>query len=260
MQETDRSALSGEAAVSSPLSEKVLLLYLPFAFICLVLGTLIAITYHGWTEAAIYVVTLVEEDQNSPVAQAVILVSLIAVMLVCCLPGPAFLMILVGFIFGLWVGLWVNFLAEASGFLMSLLLGRTCLQGRLRRWITQNSMMKEAVEVCEQGQTGYFLVLFRFLPLPIWAKNYAMAELDVSIARCCLAFIPAALYMSTVFAYIGSRSYDAANELRAGKKPSVGSYKELCLISVSILATILILLLGKREFQRRREALGRQDE
>lgn len=112
--------------------------------------------------------------------------------------------------------------------------------------------------ICEEDPSGKFLVLFRFLTLPVWANNYSIGMLDIDWLKAFLVFVPAQSYYTAIYAYVGSKGYIAADAIRKGDTLKVlesFSGAEVMMLCVSVSVAILILVLGWREYARRREKL-----
>lgn len=256
LREAARTSLASAVSPrTEPEREYAFLLYAPILFICLVLCIVLAVWYHGWTETASFLLDVVENEKDKTV-QAVMLISIYVVLTVCCLPGGAIVLIVAGFLLKFQVAFCVNLLSELLGLLLSLLVGRTCLAGQLRRWVMQSRYMREAIEVCEQDASGRFLVLFRFLTIPGWVKNYTLAEMEISIIMCVLTSVPAVCFFAAMFAYIGTKSHDVAKDLHEGETPkNAFSAEELLCMAVGLGACALMVYLGKQAYNKRHDAL-----
>jgi len=228
--------------------------FLPVVALLCVFACAAILLVWGW---ALFVNTLFEtiEDSESKVAQALVINSVLVVMIVCCLPGPAFCVILDGFFFGFWKGFALGFVFETIGYFLCICLARTCLQRHMREVIMDSSLLKEMIIVCEEDSSGKFLVLFRFLTLPVWAKNYSIGMLDIDWLKAFLVFVPAETFYAGIFAYIGSKGYKIADAIRKGdtdKALDSFSGAEVMMVAVSISVAVLMVVLGWREYAIRR--------
>mmetsp|Transcript_78040 Transcript_78040/g.135314 ORF Transcript_78040/g.135314 Transcript_78040/m.135314 type:complete len:273 (-) Transcript_78040:22-840(-) len=229
----------------------------PLLFCITVLIAVGILSYVGWDNAAIKVFEAAESSENTYV-KALLINALLVCMIVLCLPGPALLIILNGFFFKFWRGLLFAFLAELIAYLTSIWLARTCLKSRVRNWIASNEQLNEVVRVCEQDSMGRFLVLMRFVALPVWIKNYTMGVLEISILKCVLVFIPGDLFVCGIFVYVGSKGHAIAGSIRRGEpytKWAAFSGVELIVGGVSITMIIVMCVLGWSEYRKRRDAL-----
>lgn len=245
-------------------TEKCFLIVVPATFFCCVASMFATVSYYGWSKAAKDLVDMVEHHENET-SRAITLVMANAVLTILCLPGPPFVMILTGFFFGLAKGFVLNFTGEFLAMTGSILVGRHLLAGRVRRWMTRHKVLQEAVEVLEDGSANLrFLILFRIVPfIPIWVKNYAMAELHVSWPTAVFCFLPASLLYVTIFSYVGTKGFTLAHQLtgNAGQttSPEVFSTLERWFVGVGFVSVTLLCILGRQEYYRRRSASGRGD-
>lgn len=216
------------------------------------------LVYMFWGVFVEYLFESLEKAEHKAM-QALVINTVLVIMIVCCLPGPAFCVILDGFFFGFVKGFMLGFIAELIGYLICLFLARTCFRARLRQWVLESAMLAEVLAVCEEDSSGKFLVLFRFISMPVWVKNYTIGMLDLPWHEAILVFIPAETFYAGIFSYIGSRSYIMADAIRKGNTQKVVdsfSGVEVAIVVVSLLVTVLIVLFGWFEFSRRRTALA----
>jgi len=233
-------------------------LYLPAAIILCVIVCTGALVLFGWTTFVESLFSVVEGTEHKSL-QALVINTVLVIMIVCCLPGPAFCVMLDGFFFGFWKGFALGWIGELIGYVICVALARTCLKDRMRQWILESEMLREMLMVCEEDATGKFLVLFRFISLPVWAKNYAIGMLDLEWPKTILVFIPAETFYAAIFAYIGSKSYVIADALRKGDtQKAMDSFSgvEVAIVGVSMLGAVLISLFGWREYRIRRDAIA----
>merc|ERR1712129_227827 len=155
-------------------------------------------------------------------------------------------------------GFALGFIAELIGYLICLCLARTCFKTRIRQVMMESALLQEVLSVCEDDPTGKFLVLFRFISLPVWVKNYSIGMLDIDWPKAILIFIPAEIFYAGIFSYIGSKSRLVADALRKGdtnKAIHAFSGVEVGIVCVSILCVLMVILFGWCEYIKRRESL-----
>lgn len=230
-------------------------LLVPLAIVFCVIACAGYLMYVGWSDFVNLLFTIVEASEHKAMRALVINTTLV-VMIVCCLPGPAFCIILDGWYFGFWKGFALGFVAELIGYLICICLARTCLKARVRQQMLEVDSLREVVMVCEEDSTGKFLVLFRFISMPVWVKNYAIGMLDLEWLTTILVFLPAEIFYTGVFAYIGSKGAIIAAAIRAGDtEKALDSFSgvEVVIICVSMLCMVLIIVLGWREYFLRRD-------
>jgi len=232
--------------------------YLPVGIILCVIACAGLLMYVGWAHFVDLLFEAVEAAEHKWI-QALVINSVLVIMIVCCLPGPAFCIILDGFFFGFVKGFLLGFVAEFIGYMICVSLARTCFKARMRQWMLESPLLSEMLMVCEEDSTGKFLVLFRFISLPVWAKNYAIGMLDLEWVKTILIFLPAETFYCGIFSYIGSKSYIIADAIRKGDtQKAMNSFSgvEVMIVCVSILGMVLMVLLGWREYCIRREAIA----
>lgn len=226
----------------------------PISFFAIVLVAVGILTYIGWDTAVIKIFEAAESSDDIWFKAAIInLVDFCLIVL--CLPGPGLFLLLNGFFFGFWRGLAFGFTAELAAYLTSIWLARTCLKTRVRSWITSNERLHEVVQVCEQDEMGRFLLLMRFLSLPVWVKNYSVGVLDISIPKCILVFIPGDIYVCAIFVYLGSQGHVIADTIRKGERYR-SSGAEVAVGITSVIVFVVICVLGWQEYKQRRNALS----
>merc|ERR1740120_79679 len=148
-----------------------------------------------------------------------------------------------GLIFGLIWGSIHNFVAILSAALISLILGKILFKGPVRRMIIDGnySQVRRIVLVLEdESNSLQFLILFRFLWIPMGVRNYAPAALDVEWWKLAIACVPHCIWISFIFASLGSTFKDAADLLRDGKSFDLKALKwqQLLLFAVSACVSI----------------------
>lgn len=261
----------------TPRKDWIWTIYVPVVALLLVIFCAGLLMYHGWTQFVDLLFETVEASEHR-VMQAFVINSVLVIMTVCCLPGPSFCVILDGFFFGFVKGFALGFVAELIGYLLCILLARTCFRTTLREWLKEDAearewcgcdcrpTLRETVLVCEKDKTGKFLVLFRFISLPVWAKNYAIGMLDFQMEpvylewlKAVLIFIPAETFYAGIFAYIGSKGYIIADAIRKGDtQKALDSFSgfEVAIVAVSMLCMTFLIIFGWQEYSRRRGDLA----
>jgi len=132
---------------------------------------------------------------------------------------------------------------------------------RDHHWLAwrQTCNSKALCIICEEDRTGKFLVLFRFLSIPAWMKNYTIGILDLEWLETVLVFLPAGVFYSGIFSYIGSKGYTIASAIRKGDtQKALHSFSgfEFAIVGVTGLVAVLILIFGWCEYASRRAAMS----
>lgn len=223
--------------------------------IVLLLVLLVTTTVYGQHLLHEFVSTVRESD--SMVVKALIINVVLYVFVICCLPGPIVCIILNGFVFGFWLGFLLGVVTETLASMTAIALGRVCLKGRIREWTARYDSFEELVMMLEEDATGGFLVLIRFLVIPIWIKNYGLSVLDASLLKCLLVILPGELWNVGVITYVGSKMYEIGEVLVKGQKGvQAFSGPELVMVCVSGCVFACLIVLGYREYWRRRRLLS----
>lgn len=233
-------------------------LYAPLAIFSVVVSCAGLLMYVYWSLFVDSVFEAVEADESKAV-QALVINSILVIMIVGCLPGPAFCVILDGFFFGFSKGFVLGFTAELIGYLMCICLARTCFKTRMRQWMSANKVLHEVVMISEEDPTGKFLLFFRFLSIPVWMKNYTIGMLDLDWLKTILVFLPAETFYAGIFAYIGSKGYTIAKAIRKGDtQKALHSFSgfEFAIFDVTMIVAVMIIVFGWREYSSRRATIS----
>lgn len=214
--------------------------------------------YYNWESFFKYLFDTIEANEEHQVLQAVVINTLLVILIVCCMPGPGFLMILNGFFFGFWKGFALGFVGEFIAYLISVVLARTWLRVSIREWLTTHSTLRELVLICEQDPSGKFLVLVRFLMVPVWAKNYSIGLMELEWLKIALVCIPGMSFWVAKFSYIGYKSRQMAEAMSKGDQGKIMdnfSGLELVMVSVSVTVMILLTAMGWYEYNARHSVI-----
>lgn len=243
-----------EASTDDDMLYDLLTFYLPIAVLVLVVLVLIVFSVIGWDKVLAWVFGLVESSESRPLKVAVINLALVTVT-VFALPAPAFYMILNGLFFGYLPGFALNYCFMFIAAAISYWIAHTCLKDRVRRFLSKNPVSHDVMRVLDEDQTGKFLVLFRFLFVPGFVKNYSMAVLDISLLKFCLVNVPGELFYTAIFAYIGSVAYKVIGKLRKGDLNGVTSQFsgfEVLMAATSGLVFVLLAAFAWTEYNQRK--------
>lgn len=214
--------------------------------------------YYNWEAFFKYLFNWMEEHKEHQVQQALAINTLLVILIVGCLPGPGFLMILNGFFFGFWKGFALGFTGEFIAYIISVILARTWLRVSIREWLTTHSTLRELVLICEQDPSGKFLVLVRFLMIPVWAKNYSIGLMELEWLKISLVCIPGMAFWVAKFSYIGYKSRQMAEAMSRGDQATIMEHfsgLELVMVGVSVTVMILLTAMGWYEYNARHSVL-----
>lgn len=126
-----------------------------------------------------------------------------------------------GLLFGFGWGCLHNFCAIFTAACLSLMLGRVLLREPVRAWLEQGDQvtLRRFMAVLEEEEDSLKLqVLFRFLFIPMFLRNYVPSTLQIPLYKLMLAAIPHSVWISILFASLGSTFTDVAQVIRDGKE------------------------------------------
>mmetsp|Transcript_130682 Transcript_130682/g.310020 ORF Transcript_130682/g.310020 Transcript_130682/m.310020 type:complete len:257 (+) Transcript_130682:59-829(+) len=181
------------------------------------------------------------------------LVLLISIVLM--LPMWQAVCIASGLMFGLGYGTALNFLALYGAAAVSTLLGETLLREPIRRWLAEYEATfpgpMKALKCLERAEDSLeVLILFRFLFIPIWLRNYAPTTLQVETWKLLVAALPHSLWVSFIFASLGVSLQDAEQMFNHGAEFQLYDMKwqHILMFAVSCLTSLLISLYAYRKY------------
>lgn len=167
-----------------------------------------------------------------------------------------------GLIFGLTWGMLLNFVSIMTAAIISILLGRTFLRDWLRTKLEEGEYpsTKRIFRVLENEEnTLKFQVLFRFLFIPMFIRNYMPSTLEVPLWKLIVGSIPHSIWISFLFASLGATFKDIAMLIRDGEEVSSKDMKWQQLATM-ILSFIVALLLGWYAHRKYMEQVAKEEE
>jgi len=158
-----------------------------------------------------------------------------------------------GLMFGLFWGSALNFVGLYAASLICLVLGRTLLQEPIRTWLEEGYFptARHALQVLEEADDStQFLVLFRFLYIPIWFRNYAPATLHIPLWKLLVTAIPHTFWVSFMFASLGLSLQDANNMVSHGEKFEIwdAKWQHIAMFVVSSFMALLLSWYAYRKY------------
>jgi len=126
-----------------------------------------------------------------------------------------------GLIFGFLHGTVINFFAIFAAANISFCIGRLLLKEPVRRCVERGDyprMRRMMLVLEDEGNSLKFQVLFRFLFIPMFLRNYGPSTLQVPIWKLSAGAIPHSIWISILFASLGSTFKDTAELIRDGKE------------------------------------------
>lgn len=158
-----------------------------------------------------------------------------------------------GYIFGFYWGTVLNFFAIFLAAFVAIVLGRFVLQEPVREWIEQSNSprLRRMARVLEDtDQALKFQVLFRFLFIPMFIRNYLPSTLNVPLWTLTLASLPHTLWISLVFASIGESFTDLGQVLKEGDEFSLSlvKWQSVATILLSIVVALLLSFYAHHQY------------
>ena len=167
---------------------------------------------------------------------------------VLCIPFPSSIEILSGFVLGFFWGSVVNVFGLFSTAALSFLIGRKYLRSTVRTWLTSNAPRLQSTCKVIETRGLKFLILFRLLVIPFWARNYGPAALlDCTFRDFAISVLIGTCPFGFFYAYIGDRSREISEELAANRTQS--HWVEGIVVVVGLCITLYVSIVALRIFQ-----------
>lgn len=150
-----------------------------------------------------------------------------------------------GLVFGMRWGAVLNFASITSAAVVSVCLGRWALQEPIRRMLERSDQprIRRMMMVLEDRDSSLkFQVLFRFLFIPMFLRNYGPAALRIPLWKLCLGTLPHSAWISFLFASLGATFKDAAELIKNGHEVSFEDMRWqqgiLLLVSIAVMVAL----------------------
>ncbi|CAE6971312.1 unnamed protein product [Symbiodinium sp. CCMP2592] len=158
-----------------------------------------------------------------------------------------------GLMFGLCGGTALNFLALYVAAVICALLGRFLLQEPIRGWLDEGNFptAKKALQVLEEADDSLeFQILFRFLFIPIWLRNYGPATFHIPLWKLLVAAVPHTLWVSFIMASLGVSLQDANDLVNEGEELKIwdAKWQHLLMFVVSCVMSLLLSWYSYRKY------------
>ena len=194
---------------------------------------------------------------NESRGQPIIIVGVCLVLLevvwgVLCIPFISIIETLSGFILGFWPGMLVNTIGLFLACVVSFIVGKRFLRAALNEWISVNAPKWAATFRVMEREGITFLIMFRFLALPFWAKNYGPAALlDIPVTRFAISVAVATCPFGWLYAYLGDRSQQLTQDASSDEPHSstLANFLELMVILIIIVASVIVSMKAFKMFQ-----------
>lgn len=126
-----------------------------------------------------------------------------------------------GLIFGFIHGAVINFFAIFAAANISFCIGRLLLKEPVRNCLENGdySRVRRMMLVLEDEENSLkFQILFRFLFIPMFIRNYGPSTLEIPMWKLSVGAIPHSVWISILFASLGATFKDTAELIRDGKE------------------------------------------
>lgn len=185
----------------------------------------------------------------------VVMVAIGVALLVCCLPVLP-LLPFPTVILGFWHGFTIVFMIQVLAAALSLCIGRYVAQRRVRAFLESKAYHRSMrwLHILEKEEESMLLLLlFRFLPIPLFARNYAPSILSVPIPRIIMSTVPQGLFSAFANAVVGTALHGPAQDLRDGHEITFETpkWQEALGIAVALIAFALFTWIAYRAYSRK---------
>lgn len=223
------------------------------ALICFTLcaGTGASIIAYGPQRALRNVFHLLPEEPGWDWYLAMGLITLLSIVTLMPIWPP--MCMASGLVFGLWYGSILNFWAILGAAAVSVTLGRCVLQEPIRQCILKGDYprVRRMMLVLEDADHSLkFQVLFRFLFIPMFIRNYGPSTLQIPVWKLIVGSIPHSIWISIIFASLGATFQDAAQLIRDGKELDLKALKwqQAIVLAVALVVAGLLTAYAHRKY------------
>jgi uncharacterized membrane protein YdjX (TVP38/TMEM64 family) len=215
------------------------------AFCCVLIFAVVglSIVLYGPSEALRYMLNLLPERPGWGWFVGLGLATSVSIVMLMPIWPP--LCMTAGLVFGLRWGAVLNFVSITSAAVVSICLGRWVLQEPIRHMLEQGDYprVRRMMLVLEDRDSSLkFQVLFRFLFIPMFLRNYGPAALQVPLWKLCAGTLPHSAWISFLFASLGATFKDAAELIKNGHEVSFEDMRwqqgVLLLVSVAVMIAL----------------------
>jgi uncharacterized membrane protein YdjX (TVP38/TMEM64 family) len=223
------------------------------AFCCIGIcaGVGLSVIWYGPTKALRHMLNVLPKNPGwgwfigLGVATAISIVMLMPIWPPLCMAA--------GLIFGIPWGAVLNFHSITAAAVISICLGRWVLREPIRRMLMEGEYPKvrRMMRVLEDSDNSLkFQILFRFLFVPMFIRNYGPATLCIPIWKLALGTLPHSAWISLLFASLGATFKDAAELIQDGKEVSFKDMKwqQGTILLVSLAVAIMLGFYAQRKY------------
>lgn len=193
--------------------------------------------------------------KNPGTKHAILLGVVIVLAIVCFTPFWPPLMIVTAMVFGFWYGFAIIYVAMVLGAVISFLIARYFCRESFQDFINKsdNEGIRRMLRVVQaEDNTFKFMFFFRFMFMPIWARNYIPGLVKVPFLHFFIPVCVHAVMISLIFAFTGEATKDVAEVVEKGGSVSDSmDVKQFMIFGVSMVATLSLSYLSYREYSKK---------
>mmetsp|Transcript_69587 Transcript_69587/g.148859 ORF Transcript_69587/g.148859 Transcript_69587/m.148859 type:complete len:317 (+) Transcript_69587:107-1057(+) len=161
-----------------------------------------------------------------------------------------------GLFFGFCGGSLLNCAAILSAAAVSTALGRSLLREPVRQWLESGDYprVRRIMLMLEDEEASLsLLMLFRFLFIPMFIRNYGPSALHVPFWKIMLGSVPHSAWISVMLASVGATFQDLAELIREGKEFDFKAlrWQQVLVLLVSFFVTCLLAVYAHRQYSQR---------
>eukprot|EP00747_Dinoflagellata_sp_TGD_P164827 gnl/TRDRNA2_/TRDRNA2_185297_c0_seq1.p1 gnl/TRDRNA2_/TRDRNA2_185297_c0~~gnl/TRDRNA2_/TRDRNA2_185297_c0_seq1.p1 ORF type:complete len:292 (+),score=39.81 gnl/TRDRNA2_/TRDRNA2_185297_c0_seq1:108-983(+) len=163
-----------------------------------------------------------------------------------------------GLFFGLWWGSLLNFFSIVLAAVVSFLIGRCILKEPIRNCIERGdypTARRTMLILEDEEESIKFLILFRFLFIPMFIRNYGPSTLEIPFWKLFVSCLPHSIWISILFASLGATFKDTAELVRDGKEISWDHvrWQQFIIFVVSIIVAIILAIYAQYKYNQKLE-------
>jgi uncharacterized membrane protein YdjX (TVP38/TMEM64 family) len=178
-------------------------------------------------------------------------------IIVTALPLWVLACMCVGFVFGFWIGFAINFVTIITGSMICFFIGRYVATDTIRTWLMKRRETGLVTRIIEQNDFK-FLVLFRFMPLPLCVKNYVPSTIRVNPFMFMLSVMIASGMYTPIYTFVGATTKGIATLIAEQKENPEESPRgifhvngvQITIVAIALMSSIAITVLGYIEWKK----------
>lgn len=218
----------------------------------LFLGTGVGIIFYGPTRLLREILNLIPAEPGWEWYVGMWFFTMLSIILLMPIWPP--MCMASGLIFGVLDGTIINFFAIWGAAVISAAIGRWLLRAPIRGFIHAGDypFVRRLMLVLEDSEsTLKFQILFRFLFIPMFLRNYGPSTLQIPFWTLVVGSIPHSLWISLLFASLGSTFKDTAALIRDGKELDLSTlrWQQGLIFAVSMLLAVFLAVFAHQKYR-----------